>query len=111
VNISVVNTFTPKNAGTEKSEMLKMKTSTKEVIRAGFINGRVILKITLRKPVIIKPDSSKRELIFTKALPVISIDSGVKTEVNTRINPVYEDIKVVFPDNKKKKSFQATARM
>ncbi len=85
MNISVVRTFTPKNAGTENSETLKIKTSTKEAIIAGFIKGKVILKITVLIFVITNAVSSNCELIFDNALPTINIDKGVKIVVNTRI--------------------------
>ncbi len=111
MNISVVKTFTPRNAGTENSDILKMNTSTKELISAGFINGRIILKTTLLKFVIIKPASSNCALIFDNALPIISIDNGVKIVVNTSITPMYEDIKLVLLKRRKKKSFQATAKI
>ena len=100
MNISVVKTLIPRNAGTENSEILKIKTRTKELINAGFIRGRIILKITLLKFVIIKPAPSNCALIFDKALPIISIDNGVKMVVNTNITPRYEDIKLVLLKNR-----------
>ena len=96
MKISVVKTFTPKNAGTENSEILKMKTSTKELIKAGFIRGRIIFRMTLRNFVITKPVSSSWALILDKALPMMSIDNGVKIVVSTRITPMYEDTKLVL---------------
>ena len=92
MNISVVKTFTPKNAGTENSEILNIKTRINEVIKAGLIKGRIILKITLRKRVITKPLSSNCELIFDKALPIISIDNGVNIRVKISITPKFEDM-------------------
>ena len=56
--------MTPKNAGTENSEILKIKISTKELIKAGFIKGSVIFNITAWKLVITKPGSSNRVSIF-----------------------------------------------
>jgi hypothetical protein len=81
----VVRIFKPKNAGTENSEILNIKMSTKELMIAGLINGRIILNITLRKVVVINPLSSNSELIFEKALPIISIAKGVKMIVKTNI--------------------------
>lgn len=73
--------------------------------------GNNILKITLRKLVITMPASSNCEFIFDKALPVISIDNGVKMVVSTNITPTYEDVKFVLSKRRKKKSFQATAKI
>ncbi len=96
MNISVVKTLTPKKAGTENSEMLKIKTSTNELTKAGLINGRVILETTLLNFAITKPVSSSCELMLDNALPIISIDNGVNTVIKTNITPTYEEMKFVL---------------
>ena len=111
MNISVVNTFTLKKAGTENSEILNINTSTKELINAGFIKGSIILRSTEGKLVIIKALSSNCASILDKELPIISIDKGVNPVVKTNITAKYEDIKLELLKKVKKISLQATAKI
>ena len=87
MKISVVKTFVERNAGTEKSEMARIKIKINDEIIAGFIIGRIIFLTTFVTVVIKKPASSKLADKFFKLLEIMIIEKGVNFKLSTKITP------------------------